>query len=167
MFVSSSNIFNFLFVSIFILFISCSSFFYLIQYIFKPFILFLNSSIIIYFFQGVEGKDFSGIFKKLTVCFDLVPKSLYLFISDSTVELHSVDNSATEGKLNFFLKIRSLSLSFASLSFVGRIYIFSFLILNEKKSRNIFYNDLVVQGVVAYFYDNSKRIGIFLDAQDL
>ena len=34
-------------------------------------------------------KGFFGIFEKLTVCFDSVPKFLYLFVSDSA-ELHSV-----------------------------------------------------------------------------
>ena len=80
-----------------------------------------------YFSDGVKGKVFFGIFKKITVCFDLVPKCLYLFISDSTVELHSADNSAPEGKLNFFLRIRSLALNFASLSFLVGFSFFLFL----------------------------------------
>ena len=56
---------------------------------FKLFISSLNSSIIIYFFQGVKEKSIFGIFEKLTVCFDLVPKNLYLFVSDSA-ELYSI-----------------------------------------------------------------------------
>ena len=60
--------------------------------------------------------------------------------------------------------MRSLALCFASLSFFGRFCIFSFLILNEKIGKIRFYNDFGVQRVVAYFYDSSKRIGIFLDA---
>ena len=73
------------------------------------------------------------------------------------------DNSVPESKLNFFLKIKSLTLNFASLSFVGRLCLFFFLYTKRKKSKNIFYNGLGVQGGVAYFYDSSKRIGIFLD----
>ena len=135
--------------------------------LFKPFILSLNSSIIAHFFEGVEGKDFFGIFKKITVCLDLVPKGLYFLISGAgdlySVVLHSANNSVPEGKLNFFVKIRSLALNFASLSFFSRLCLFSFLILNEKINI-FFYNDLGVQRVVAYFYDSSKQIGIFLDA---
>ena len=69
---------------------------------------------------------FFDIFKKLTVCFDLVPKSLYLFTSDSA-ELRSVDSSVPEGKLIFFLKTRSSVLNFVFLSFVERHGIFLFL----------------------------------------
>ena len=69
-------------------------FFISLNIYFKPFISSLNSSIIIYFFEGVKGKGFFGIFEKLTVCFDLVPKSLYLFVSDSAelylAELRSI-----------------------------------------------------------------------------
>ena len=43
-----------------------------------------------YFFEGVKEKGIFGIFEKLTVCFDLVPKSLYLFVSDSA-ELYSAE----------------------------------------------------------------------------
>ena len=75
----------------------------------------------------LKEKVFLVYLKKLTVCFDLVPKSFYLFINDSTVELHSTDNSTREGKLNLFLKIRSLALNFAFLSFVDRLGIFIFL----------------------------------------
>ena len=60
--------------------------------------------------------------------------------------------------------MRSLELRFASLSFFGRLFIFSFLILNEKIDKIRFCNDLGVERVVAYFYHSSKRIGIFLDA---
>ena len=63
--------------------------FYLSQYAFKPFIWSLNFSIIKHFFKGVKGKDIFAIFEKLTVYFDLVPKSLYLFVSDSA-ELYSI-----------------------------------------------------------------------------
>ena len=59
--------------------------------------------IIIYFFGGVERNVFSGIFKKLTVYFDLFPKKLYLFVSDSSdsgvlysAELHSADSSVPD-----------------------------------------------------------------------
>ena len=104
-------------------------FFSLIQHIFKPSISSLNSSIIIYFFEGVKGKGFFGIFKKLTVCFDLVQKSLYLFVSGSSdfAELYSGDGGVPKGKLNFFVKIRSSVLNFAFLYFVGRLSIFPFL----------------------------------------
>ena len=47
---------------------------------FEPLSSSLNSSIIIYFFEGA---------KELIVRFDLVPKSLYLFVSDSA-ELYSI-----------------------------------------------------------------------------
>ena len=77
---------------------------------FKLFSSSLNSSIIIYFFEGVKGNGLFGILKKLTVCFDLVPKSLYLFVSDFSnsaelysIEFHSADGSDPESKLNFFL----------------------------------------------------------------
>ena len=43
-----------------------------------------------YFFEGVKEKGIFGIFEKLTACFDLVPKSLYLFVSDSA-ELYSAE----------------------------------------------------------------------------
>ena len=49
---------------------------------FKPFISSLNSSIITYFFEGVFSVF--GIFEKSTVCFDLVAKSLYLLVGDSS-----------------------------------------------------------------------------------
>ena len=92
------------------MFSSCSQsifgFFISFNIFIKSFSLFLNFSIIVYFFEGVKEKGIFGIFEKLTVCFDLVPKSLYLFISDSAVEVRSADNNAPEGKLNFFLKIR-------------------------------------------------------------
>ena len=90
-----------------------------------------------YFFEGVKEKGIFGIFEKLTACFDLVPKSLYLFVSDSaelySAELRSIstqldkDSSVPEDKLNFFLKIRSSVLNFAFLSFVDRLEIFLFL----------------------------------------
>ena len=35
----------------------------------------------------------------------------------------------------------------------------------KKKKKN--YNDLGAQRVIAYFYDSSKSVGIFLDASDL
>ena len=97
---------------------------------------------------------FFDTFKILTVCYDLVSKTLYLFIS-GFVDFYLAEGS--EGKLNFFLKMRSLALSFASLSFFGRPCIFSFLSLNEKIVKILFYNDLGVQRVVAYFYDSSKH----------
>ena len=53
------------------------------------------------------------------------------------MEFHSADSSVPEGKLNFFLKIRPLVLNFAFLSFVDRLDIFSFLLLNEKKVKNL------------------------------
>ena len=85
--------------------------------------------IIKYFFEGVKGKGFFGIFKKLTVCFDLVRKSLYLFVSGSSdfAELYSGDSNVPKGKLNFFLKIRSSVLSFAFLYFAGRLSMFPVL----------------------------------------
>ena len=43
-----------------------------------------------YFFEGAEEKGIFGIFEKLTVCFDLVTKSLYLFASD-LAELYSAE----------------------------------------------------------------------------
>ena len=49
-------------------------------------------------------------------------------------------------------------------SLVGRLCIFSFLILNEKKVKKFFYNNFGVQGVIAFFNNSSKPIGIFLDA---
>ena len=58
--------------------------------VFKLFSSSLNSLIIMYFFEGVKEKGIFGIFEKLTACFDLVPKSLYLFVSDSA-ELYSVE----------------------------------------------------------------------------
>ena len=69
--ISSSGIFNFLFVSSFISFISCSlnSFFVSFNMFFKLFSSSLNSTIIIYFFEGVKEKGISGIFEKLIVCF--------------------------------------------------------------------------------------------------
>ena len=83
-----------------------------------------------YFFEGVKEKGIFGIFEKLTACFDLVPKSLYLFVSDSaelySAELRSIctqldkDSSVPGGRLKKFLKIRSSVLNFAFLSFVGR-----------------------------------------------
>ena len=102
----------------------------------------------------LNEKVFFDIFKILTVCYDLVSKTLYLFIS-GFVDFYSAEGS--EGKLNFFLKMRSLALCFASLSFFGRLCIFSFLLLNEKIVKILFYNDLVVERVVAYFYDSSKH----------
>ena len=33
-----------------------------------------------------------------------------------------------------------------------------------KINKTFFYNDLGVEKVVAYFYDSSKQIGLFLDA---
>ena len=125
---------NFLFVSFFISFISYSlsnsSFFVLLNIFLKLFSSPLNSSIIIYFFEGAEEyfqKGIFVIFEKLTVCFDLVTKSLYLFASDLaelySAELRSIltwldkDSSVPEGKLHFFLKIRSLELYFAFLFF--------------------------------------------------
>ena len=101
----------------------------------------------------LNEKVFFDIFKILSVCYDLVSKTLYFCISDF-VDFYSAEGS--EGKLNFFLKMRSLALCFASLSFFGRLFIFSFLILNEKIDKIRFYNDLGVQRVVAYFYDSSK-----------
>ena len=75
---------------------------------FKLFSSSLNSSIIIYFFEGVKGNGLFGILKKF--CFDVVPKSLYLFVSDISnsaelysMEFHSADGSDPKGKLNFFL----------------------------------------------------------------
>ena len=48
-----------------------------------------------------------------------------MFVRDSAelylVKLCSADSSAPEGKLNFFLKIRSLILKFAFLSFVDKL----------------------------------------------
>ena len=80
-------------------------FFVSVNILFKPFISSTNSSIIVYFFEGVKEKVFFGIFKKLTVYFDLVTKSLYLFVSDSSdsaelysVKLRSADSSVPEGK---------------------------------------------------------------------
>ena len=64
--------------------------------------------------------------------------------------------------IKLFLKVRSLELNFAFLSFVGRLSIFSFLKLNEKKVIFL-YNDLNAQRVIAYFYNSSKMVGIFLD----
>ena len=88
---------NFLFVSFFISFISYSlsnsSFFVLLNIFLKLFSSPLNSSIIIYFFEGAEEyfqKGIFVIFEKLTVCFDLVTKSLYLFASD-LAELYSAE----------------------------------------------------------------------------
>ena len=114
-----------------------------------------------FFFEGVKGKGFFGILEKLTVCFDLILKSLYLFVSYSA-ELYSVHSSVPEGKLDSFLKIRSSVLNFAFLSFVDRLSILFFLIRNEKKS-NFFNNNLGAQRLITYFYDSSKRVGIFLD----
>ena len=61
-FISSSNTFNLLFVSFFISFISCSlsnsSSFISFNIFFKPFNSSLNSSIIIYFSEGVKEKVF-------------------------------------------------------------------------------------------------------------
>ena len=115
----------------------------------------------------LKENRFFGIFKKLTVCLDLVPKSLYLFFSDSSnsanlysVELRSAHSSIPKGKLNFFVKIRSFVLNFAFLSSVDRLGIFSFL----KKSKTFFYNDLGAQRVIACFCNSSKKVGIFLDA---
>ena len=66
--ISSSSVFNFLFVSLFI-YISCSlnnsSFFISFNMFFKFFSLSLNSSIIIYFFEGARAPFF--IFEKLAV----------------------------------------------------------------------------------------------------
>ena len=98
-----------------------------------------------YFFEGVKEKGFFGIFEKITFCFDLGPKSLYLFVSDSvelrSMELHAADSNVPEGKLNFFLKLRSSVLNFAFLFFVDRLEIFLFLYWMKRKS-NFFYNDL-------------------------
>ena len=63
---------------------------------FQPFISSLNSSIITYFLEGVKGKNFFGIFEKLTVCFGLVPKSFYLFLGDSA-ESYSAESSVPKG----------------------------------------------------------------------
>ena len=114
-----------------------------------------------YFFEGVKEKCILGIFEKLTVCFDLVPKSLYLFVSDSaelySAELRSIwlwldkDSSVPEGRFKKFLKIRSSVLNLAFLSFVGRF-------LYWIKKTYFFYNDLGVWGV------GHKWVGIFLDA---
>ena len=123
MFISSSNIFNFLFTLSFISFISCSlvssSFFYLIQYIFKTFystLEFFNHYI---FLWGCWKKRFFRYIKKLTVCFDLILKSFYLFISDSSdsgdlysVKLHSIDNCVPIGKLNFLFKNQIINIKF-------------------------------------------------------
>ena len=49
-------------------------FFISLNIFYKPLTPFLNSSIIVYFFEGA---------KELIVGFDLVPKSSYLFVSDS------------------------------------------------------------------------------------
>ena len=69
-------------------------------------------------------------------------------------------------KLNCFLKIRSSVLNFAFFSFVDRFGIFLFFFIpNKKKNINFLYNNLGVQAVIAYFYDSSKQIGIYLDAQ--
>ena len=59
--------------------------------------------------------------------------------------------------LDSFLKIRSSELNFALLSFVDRLDICLSLYGIKKK----LYNNLGVQGVIAYFYDSSKRIGMF------
>ena len=96
----------------------------------------------------LNEKVFFDIFKTLIVCYDLVSKTLYLFISDFGY-FYSAEGS--EGKLktkNFFLKMRPLALCFASLSLFGRL--FSFLLLNEKIGKILFYNDLGVQRVFAY-----------------
>ena len=54
-----------------------------------------------YFFEGFKEKGFLGIFEKITFCFDLGPKSLCLFVSDSvelrSMELHSADSNVPEG----------------------------------------------------------------------
>ena len=50
-----------------------------------------------YFFEGVKGKGFLGIFKKLAVCFDLVQKSLHLFSkSEKTVLVDSISTQLDE-----------------------------------------------------------------------
>ena len=87
--ISSSSTFYFPFVSFFISFISCSlsnfRFFISFNIFFKPFSLSLNSSIILYVYESAKERD---IFEKLTVCFDLVSKSLYSF--SESVELRSI-----------------------------------------------------------------------------
>ena len=124
--------------------------------------------VIVYFSEDVKGKGFFGIFKKLNVCFDLVRKSLYWFVSDSSdsaklyfAELRSADSNVPEGKLNFFLNIISLVLNFAFLSLVDRLGSFSFLY--DKKNLRFFCNDFSAQRVIVYFYDSSKTVGIFLN----
>ena len=110
-------LFHFLFDFLFHLFLVLSMvpvFFISFNILFKPLSSSLNSLIIIYFFEGA---------KELIVYFDLVPKSLYLFVSDSA-ELYSI--STWLDKLDFFLKIRSSVLNFAFLSFVDRLCIFVF-----------------------------------------
>lgn len=103
----------------------------------------------------LKENRFFGIFKKLTVCLDLVPKSLYLFFSDSSnsanlysVELRSAHSSIPKGKLNFFVRIRSFVLNFAFLSFVDRLGIFLLFSFLFKKS---FYNDFGAQRVILLF----------------
>ena len=54
------------------------------------------------------------------------------------METRSADSSVSEGKLNFFLKIRSLVLNFDFLSFDYRLSVFSFL-YDKKKSRKNFF----------------------------
>ena len=91
-----------------------------------------------------------------------------MFVSDSA-ELYSIsafldeDSSVPEGKLDSFLKIRLSVLNFVFLPFIDRLSIFvSYTKL--KKSKKFFYDDLGVQGVITYFYDSSKKIGILLHA---
>ena len=71
LFISSSSIIFFLF-QLFLVLLTILVFFISLNIFFKPFISSLNSSIIIYFFERVKGKDIFGIF-----CYDLVPKRLY------------------------------------------------------------------------------------------
>ena len=83
-----------------------------------------------------------------------------LVIQQSCIQYqHSLIKIVVFQKVNLdsFLKIRSSELNFALLSFVDRLDIFLSLYEIKKK----LYNNLGVQGVIAYFYDSSKRSGMF------
>ena len=83
--------------------------FFLFHFLFH---LFLVLSIVLVFFISfniLNEKVFFDIFKKLTVCYDLVSKTLYLFIIDFG-DLYSAEVS--EGKLNLFSKNEVISITF-------------------------------------------------------